>query len=74
MVVIIHNKLYGSEYIPCSNSPRKTNMLCTNHMMYQPMESLLDLLRNETTQQYLIAYLPGIVYNYTLCGSFIHIM
>ena len=38
----------------------KTKMLCTHHMIFQPMESLLDLIKNETTQQYFIDYLPAI--------------
>ena len=29
-------------------------------MIFEPIESLLDLIRNETTQQYFIAYLPAI--------------
>ena len=29
-------------------------------MTFQPMESLFDLIRNETTQQYFIDYLPAI--------------
>ena len=31
-------------------------------MIFQPMESLLDLIRNETTQQYFITYLPAIIH------------
>ena len=52
--------VYVYVYIICMASEQRQKLLCIYHMTFQPMESLLDLIRNETTQQYFITYLPAI--------------